>query len=76
MGPGYFVLALLGCDDAAVTCTEARVLNVRYDSVAECLAATSTQLPANSDLSFPVIMGRCKPASVQMADRKSRKSPS
>lgn len=69
MGPGYFVLALLGCDDAEQMCREARVLEARYESAAQCMAALSAQLPANSDLAYPVIMGRCQPASPQMAER-------
>jgi hypothetical protein len=73
MGPGYFVLALLGCDDAGLACHEARLADTHYQSAAECLAAITTQLEANSDLAYPVIMGRCQPASSQMAER--RKAP-
>ena len=70
MGPGYFVLALLGCDDAGLTCHEARIVDARYESGASCMAALNGQLEANSDLAYPVIMGRCQPASPQMAERK------
>lgn len=70
MGPGFFVLALLGCDDSALMCREARVLDTHYISAAECMASMQTQLSANSDLAYPVIMGRCEPASPQMAERK------
>lgn len=69
MGPGYFVLALLGCDDAEMMCREARIVEAHYLSAAACMAAINTQLAANSDLAFPVIMGRCQPASPQMAER-------
>jgi len=71
MGPGFFVLALLGCDDAEMMCREARVLDTHYVSAAECMAAMQTQLSANSDLDFPVIMGKCQPAGPQMAARKN-----
>ena len=74
MGPGFFVLALLGCDDAEMMCREARVLDTHYVSAAECMAAVQTQLSANSDLDFPVIMGKCQPASPQMAARKKDRS--
>jgi hypothetical protein len=70
MGPGYFVLALLGCDDAGLMCHDARIAEAHYLSAAECMAAINTQLEANSDLAYPVIMGRCQPASPQMAERK------
>jgi len=70
MGPGFFVLALLGCDDAETMCREARVLDTHYVSAAECMAAMQTQLSANSDLDFPVIMGKCQPTSPQMVERK------
>lgn len=70
MGPAFFVLALLGCDDSALMCREARVLDMHYISAAECMASMQTELSANSDLAYPVIMGRCEPASPQMAERK------
>ena len=69
MGPAYFVLAVLGCADAETMCQEVRVVEARYQSAAACMAAMSTQLSENSDLAFPVLMGRCRPASPQMADR-------
>ncbi len=71
MGPGFFVLALLGCDDSELMCREARVLDTHYVSAAECMASMQTQLSANSDLAYPVIMGRCEPANLQMAERKN-----
>lgn len=70
MGPGFFVLALLGCDDSALMCREARVLDAQYQTAAQCMAAIQTQLPANSDLAYPVIMGKCQPVSPQMAERQ------
>lgn len=69
MGPAYFVLAVLGCGDTETACREVRVVNVRYESAAACMAAMPAQLSENSDLAFPVVMGRCRPESPQMAER-------
>ena len=70
MGPAHFVLAVLGCGDAETMCREVRIVEARYQSAAECMAAMNDQLSANSDLAFPVLMGRCRPASPQMAEGK------
>jgi hypothetical protein len=70
MGPAYFVLAVLGCGDAETMCREVRVVDARYQSAAECMAAMDAKLGENTDLAFPVLMGRCRPGSPQMAEGK------
>ena len=40
MGPGYFVIAILGCADGGSACTPVATLQTRYETAAECSAAT------------------------------------
>ena len=73
MGPAYFVLAVLGCSDAETACREVRIVDARYENAPACMAAMNDQLSRNSDIAFPVVMGRCRPESPQMAEsRKDR----
>jgi hypothetical protein len=69
MGPAYFVLAVLGCSDAETACREVRLVDVHYQNAPACMAAMDEQLSRNSDIAYPVVMGRCQPASPQMAER-------
>ena len=68
MGPGYFIIAILGCADGGSQCTPVATLHTRYASEAECSAATGSALEANSNFDFPTLLARCKaqaaPASV------------
>lgn len=61
MGPGYFVIAILGCADGGTSCTQVATLQTRYSTVAECSAATSAALEANTDFDFPTLLARCRP---------------
>jgi acyl-CoA synthetase (AMP-forming)/AMP-acid ligase II len=62
MGPGYFVIAILGCADGGSSCTPVATLQTRYDSAAQCSAATPAALEANSNFDFPTLLARCRPA--------------
>lgn len=73
MGPAYFVLAVLGCGDAETACREVRVLDTHYENGPACMASINDQLIRNSDIAYPVVMGQCRPASPQMADRASNR---
>ena len=44
MGPGYFVIAILGCADGGSACTPVATLQTRYESQAQCSAATAAAL--------------------------------
>ena len=59
MGPGYFVIAILGCADGGSSCTQVATLQTRYSTVAECSAATSAALEANTNFDFPTLLARC-----------------
>jgi hypothetical protein len=60
MGPGYFVIAILGCADGGSACTPVATLQTRYETQAECSAATSAVLEANSNFDFPTLLARCR----------------
>lgn len=59
MGPGYFVIAILGCADGGTSCTPVATLQTRYETQAQCSAATAAALEANSNFDFPTLLARC-----------------
>jgi acyl-CoA synthetase (AMP-forming)/AMP-acid ligase II len=60
MGPGYFVIAILGCADGGSACTPVATLQTRYESVAQCSAATAGALENNSNFDYPTLVARCR----------------
>ena len=60
MSPVFFVLAIMGCDEGALGCAEARVEPQRYATVAQCQADMPAALARHTDLSFPVISAACR----------------
>jgi acyl-CoA synthetase (AMP-forming)/AMP-acid ligase II len=60
MGPGYFVIAILGCADGGTSCTPVATLQTRYETEAQCSAATAAALEANSNFDFPTLLARCR----------------
>ena len=67
MGPGYFVIAILGCADGGSACTPVATLQTRYSTSAECAEATAPALEANSNFDFPTLLARCRPEAAQKA---------
>lgn len=63
MGPGYFVIAILGCADGGTACTPVATLPARFESAAQCDAATVAALEANSDFDFPTLLAKCRAGS-------------
>lgn len=62
MGPGYFVIAILGCADGGSACTPVAKLQTQYASRAECSAATGAALIENSNFDYPTLVARCNAA--------------
>jgi len=62
MEPLLYVMAILGCGEGEAACQEARLAQARYQSQAECVAATEAELPRHEDLRFPVVVAQCRPA--------------
>lgn len=74
MGPGYFIIAILGCADGSANCAPVATPPARYESIEACSAATSAALVNNSDLDFPTLVAECRPASATSASA-SQESP-
>lgn len=60
MGPGYFLIAILGCADGGASCTPVATLQTRYETEQQCSAATAGALEANNDFDFPTLVARCR----------------
>ena len=60
MEPLMFVMAILGCGESDAACQEVRVAQVRYQSEADCLAATGAELLRHDDLPYPTIVAQCR----------------
>jgi hypothetical protein len=63
----YFVMAILGCGDGSDDCREARLVPVRYSTMAQCRAALPDQLSRNTDVPYPVIGADCRRAGAELA---------
>jgi len=68
MGPATFVIAILGCADGGTACTPVTTLQTQYVSEAQCVAATGAAVIEHSDIDFPTIVARCKPAGAKAAE--------
>ena len=75
MGPGYFVIAILGCADGSAACKPVATMPTRYASEAQCAAATEDALARNSDLDFPTLAAECRamkaPAAAERRDLRT-----
>lgn len=60
MGPGYFIIAILGCGDGSTACTPAATVPTHYASQAACSAGINDALLTHSDLDFPTLVGECR----------------
>ena len=70
MGPGYFVIAILGCADGGSACTPVATLQTHYATEAECTAASSAALEENSNFDFPTLLARCRAGTAKTAERE------
>lgn len=71
MGPGFFIIAILGCADGSAACTPVATVPTRYESRAACEAATTTTLAANSDFDYPTVLAQCRPAKAPAAQKQA-----
>ena len=69
MGPGFFVIAILGCADGSTGCAPVATMPTRYESREACAAATAPALAANGDFDFPTLLAECRPAKAPAAER-------
>jgi hypothetical protein len=75
MAPAYFLIAILGCADGGSACTPVATLQTHYSTEAECTAATSAALEANSNFDFPTLLARCRPESERKTADVERDKP-
>jgi hypothetical protein len=72
MGPATFVIAILGCADGGTACTPVATLQTRYETEAQCTAATVPALEQNSSFDYPTLVARCRRASAPASAREQR----
>ncbi|HWJ59711.1 MAG TPA: hypothetical protein VNR68_08785 [Sphingomicrobium sp.] len=65
MGPGYFVIAILGCADGGSACTPVATLPTQYASEQQCTAATGSALESNTNFDFPTLLAQCRSGSAK-----------
>ena len=76
MGPGYYIIAILGCADGSSACTPVATAPTRYESQATCAAAVNGVLATSGDLDFPTLVAECRSApAIQPASAKERPQP-
>ena len=75
MGPGYFIIAILGCADGGANCAPVATVPTHYASQAACSAATGDALLRNSDLDFPTLVAECRPAAAPTSASHQRPQP-
>jgi hypothetical protein len=75
MGPGFYVIAILGCADGSAVCTPVATMTTRYESRDACAAATGPVLAASDGFDFPTLLAQCRPAKAPAADRAPVHAP-
>jgi len=60
-----YVMAIMGCGESDAACREVRIDQQTYRSEATCRAATPQALARHTDLEFPTVVARCRPANAQ-----------
>ena len=74
MGPGYFVIAILGCADGSTQCTPVMTVPARYETEAACEAAAPRTLLAHTGFDFPSLLAECRPEKVRSAADRDKDS--
>ena len=59
MGPGIFLIAIMGCGEGDTQCQRVKTLETRYESQAACSAATEAAVTRNVDVDYPVVVAQC-----------------
>jgi acyl-CoA synthetase (AMP-forming)/AMP-acid ligase II len=60
MGPGYFIIAILGCADGGTQCTPVATAAGQYASHEQCDAAAPAVLLDSSNLDYPTLIAQCR----------------
>jgi len=75
MGPGFFVIAILGCADGSADCKPVATMPTHYESRDACQAATVSALQMSGDFDFPTLLAQCRPGSAPAAEHEPRQIP-
>ena len=75
MGPGYYVIAILGCADGSAACTPVATMPTRYESRDACQAATGAALNGSTEFDYPTLLAQCRPGKEPAADRGPKTLP-
>ncbi|MEO1169704.1 MAG: hypothetical protein AAFW97_13435 [Pseudomonadota bacterium] len=67
MGPAFYVLAIMGCGDAAVECEPLMREDRVFRTEAACLAETEDALIRASYRPYPMLVAQCQDVSAQVA---------
>ena len=59
MGPGIFLIAIMGCGEADAPCRQVRTLETRFETRAACTAASEGALAGATDVDYPVVVAEC-----------------
>jgi len=71
MGPGIFLIAIMGCGEADAPCQTVRTLETQYESQAACTAATEAAVARAGDVDAPVVVAQCIAAGARASVRAS-----
>ena len=72
MGPGMFVIAILGCADGSAQCQQVATLPTRYESRATCAAATENVLMRATSYDFSEVQAECRAVTARGSAQKAR----
>jgi len=75
MGPGYFIIAILGCADGSTDCKPVATAPTHYANEEACSAAAGDALLNNSDLDFPTLVAECRPMAAPASASEERAQP-
>ncbi len=59
MGPGIFLIAIMGCGEGDSACRQVRLLDTQFQSRVECVAASEQALTRNTDVDYPTVIAQC-----------------
>ena len=71
MGAGLFLIAIMGCGEADAPCQQVRTLETRYETRADCTAASEAALAGAKDVDYPVVVAECVAAGQSPAVKAS-----
>jgi hypothetical protein len=75
MGPGFYVIAILGCADGSAACTPVATMPTRYESRDACQAATGEALSTGGDFDFPTLLAQCRRGKAPAAESAPSRVP-